>query len=99
MMFSSCHVSRHVLAFSALLLLMPMSARAQVTSQTALNQPQPSQTSPSPAAAPQTTPTGAAQSEPSPEQTNPPRTLTATAVDKMKQVAKSASDIFSRVPC
>ena len=99
MMFSSCHVSRHVLAFLALLLLMPMSARAQVTSQTALNQPQPSQTSPSPAAAPQTTATGAAQSEPSPEQTNPPKPLTATAVDKVKQVAKSASDIFSRVPC
>ena len=99
MMFSSCHVSRHVLAFSALLLLMPMSARAQVTSQTALNQPQRSQTSPSPAAAPQTTATGAAQSEPSPEQTNPPKPLTATAVDKVKQVAKSASDIFSRVPC
>jgi lysophospholipase L1-like esterase len=88
-----------VLAFSALLLLMPMSARAQVTSQAALNQPQPSQTSPSPAASPQTTATGAAQSEPSPEQTNPPKTLTAKAVDKVKQVAKSASDIFSRVPC
>jgi lysophospholipase L1-like esterase len=99
MMFSSCDVSRHVLAFSALLLLMPMSARAQVTSQAAPNQPQPSQTSPSPAASPQTTATGAAQSEPSPEQTNPPKTLTAKAVDKVKQVAKSASDIFSRVPC
>jgi lysophospholipase L1-like esterase len=34
-------------------------------------------------------------------QANPPqpKTLTATAVDKARQVAKSASDIFSRVPC
>jgi lysophospholipase L1-like esterase len=29
----------------------------------------------------------------------PQKTLTAKAVDKVKQVAKSASDIFSRVPC
>jgi lysophospholipase L1-like esterase len=29
----------------------------------------------------------------------PPRSLAETAIDKMKQVAKSASDIFNRVPC
>jgi lysophospholipase L1-like esterase len=29
----------------------------------------------------------------------PPKSLAARAVDKVKQVAKSASDIFSRVPC
>ncbi|MBV9562125.1 MAG: SGNH/GDSL hydrolase family protein [Bradyrhizobium sp.] len=29
----------------------------------------------------------------------PPKTLTAKAIDKVKEVAKSASDIFSRVPC
>jgi lysophospholipase L1-like esterase len=29
----------------------------------------------------------------------PPKSLTARAVDTVKQVAKSASDIFSRVPC
>jgi len=28
-----------------------------------------------------------------------PRSLTATAIDKVRQVARSASDIFSRVPC
>jgi lysophospholipase L1-like esterase len=37
----------------------------------------------------------------SPEQIGPPqqKSLTATAIDKVKQVAKSASDILSRVPC
>jgi lysophospholipase L1-like esterase len=35
----------------------------------------------------------------SPEQTVQPKTLTAKAVDKVKQVARSAADIFSRVPC
>jgi lysophospholipase L1-like esterase len=29
----------------------------------------------------------------------PPRSFAETAIDKMKQVAKSASDIFNRVPC
>ena len=29
----------------------------------------------------------------------PPKSLTAKAIDKVKQVAQSASDIFSRVPC
>ena len=33
------------------------------------------------------------------EPTSQPKTLTAKAVDKVKQVAKSAADIFSRVPC
>jgi lysophospholipase L1-like esterase len=35
------------------------------------------------------------------DQANPPlqKSLTARAVDKMKEVAKSAGDIFSRVPC
>jgi lysophospholipase L1-like esterase len=29
----------------------------------------------------------------------PPKSLTAKAIDKVKEVAKSASDVFSRVPC
>ena len=35
------------------------------------------------------------------DQANPaqPKSLTAKAIEKVKQVAKSASDIFSRVPC
>src|SRR5437868_5654027 len=41
--------------------------------------------------------TGAASST---DQTNPAqKSATARAIDKVKEVAKSASDIFSRVPC
>jgi len=29
----------------------------------------------------------------------PPKSFTAKAIDKVKEVAKSAGDIFSRVPC
>jgi lysophospholipase L1-like esterase len=47
--------------------------------------------------APQAT-TGAGNGA-APEQANPPKSLTAKAIDKVKEVAKSASDIFSRVPC
>ena len=39
---------------------------------------------------------GRAPREGSPTQ---PRSLTATAIDKVRQVARSASDIFGRVPC
>jgi lysophospholipase L1-like esterase len=101
MTFSGFHFISRRLALPVLLLLMPVAAGAQVTTQVAtqvtthvtthaaLNQPQPAQT----------TGTAAATREPSPEQMSPPKTLTAAAVDRMKQVAKSASDIFSRVPC
>ncbi len=95
MMFSSSHVPSHAFALSALLFLMPGAAGAQVTTHAALNQAAPAQSSP----AAQMPGTAAATREPSPEQINPPKTLTATAIDKVKQVAKSASDIFSRVPC
>jgi lysophospholipase L1-like esterase len=45
--------------------------------------------------------TGTAGSALSPDQANPaqPKSLTTRAIEKVKQVAKSASDIFSRVPC
>jgi lysophospholipase L1-like esterase len=33
------------------------------------------------------------------DQGGPPKSLTAKAIDKVKEVAKSAGDIFSRVPC
>jgi lysophospholipase L1-like esterase len=58
----------------------------------------PSQLMPSSPAAASQTPaaTSSATNDPS---LPPPKTLTAKAIDKMKQVARSASDIFSRVPC
>src|ERR1700760_3692817 len=37
--------------------------------------------------------------QPSAQQAQQPRSLTDKAIDKVKQVAKSASDIFNRVPC
>jgi lysophospholipase L1-like esterase len=78
-------------ALAALLLLTPASlvpaqAQAQAT-------PAPQQAaSPTPASPSQTT---VAATHPSAEQ----RGITARAIDKVKQVAKSAGDIFSRVPC
>lgn len=78
-------------AAAALLLLSPMSpARAQQAAQ-AQAMPAPSQSA-NPASAPSSQTTVAATS---PEQ----RGITARAIDKVKQVAKSAGDIFSRVPC
>jgi lysophospholipase L1-like esterase len=68
-------------------LLSPARAQAVATAPTA---PQAA----NPAPAPQTTTTATSQQE-SPNQ----RGLTARAIDKVKQVAKSAGDIFSRVPC
>jgi len=86
-----------VSAVAALLLLASISnspVRAQITAQAAQT-PAPSD---SRVAAPQPfVTTGAASADQSrlPEQ----KGLTAKAIDKVKQVAKSASDIFSRVPC
>jgi lysophospholipase L1-like esterase len=82
-------------------------AQAQVTVHAALSVTAPMQaaqtqalpqslpTPSSPAAASQV-PTDSATNDPS---LPPSKTLTAKAIDKVKQVAKSASDIFSRVPC
>jgi lysophospholipase L1-like esterase len=98
-MFSSPHFLSRALALLALLLVMPPAAGAQVTTHAALNQPTPAQLSQSATPAAQTTGSSTLASEPSPEQIGPPKTLTAKAIDKVKQVAKSASDIFSRVPC
>src|SRR6185312_7577674 len=60
--------------------------------------PSPAQATPPPeqSAAPAAPTSGTATSQPArPQQ----KTITARAVDTVKQVAKSASDIFSRVPC
>jgi lysophospholipase L1-like esterase len=92
-----------VAAVAAIVLLTPVSslpARAQAAAaaqQAALaDSAKPDNTMPSP---PQTT-TGAGNGA-VPDQANPsqPKSLTAKAIDKVKEVAKSASDIFSRVPC
>jgi lysophospholipase L1-like esterase len=63
-----------------------------------LSSPSPAQPPPDQSAAPPAPTNGAAAGNPS---SNPPqqRTLTARAVDTVKQAAKSAGDIFSRVPC
>jgi len=102
MTFWICHrISRSFarLVLPAVVLLLPVAgAQAQVTTHAALNATATTQQA-VPAA--QTT-TGVAPSrfEPSPEQVGPPqKTLTAKAVDTVKQVARSAGDIFSRVPC
>lgn len=77
-------------AAAALLLLAPASqSRAQA--QAAQATPAPAQSAnPAPASPAQTTVAAT-----SPEQ----RGITSRAIDKVKQVAKSAGDIFSRVPC
>jgi len=77
---------------AALLLLTPV-AQAPAQAQAAQATPAPTQSAnPAPAAPSQTT---VAATHPSAEQ----RGITARAIDKVKQVAKSAGDIFSRVPC
>jgi lysophospholipase L1-like esterase len=81
----------------ALLLLTPwpmLSARAQSAAQAApsANIDKPTSAAPLPANAPSGGTTDQAA-------LSQPRSLTAKAIDKVKQVAKSASDIFNRVPC
>ncbi|OAF00576.1 GDSL family lipase [Bradyrhizobium centrolobii] len=81
-------------AAAALLLLTPASlspARAQAAQAT----PAPQQAANNPAPASQSQTTAAATTQPAAEQ----RGITARAIDKVKQVAKSAGDIFGRVPC
>lgn len=78
-------------AAAALLLLSPASqSRAQA--QAAQATPAPSQAAnPAPASPSQTTVAATSPTE--------QRGITSRAIDKVKQVAKSAGDIFSRVPC
>jgi lysophospholipase L1-like esterase len=93
-----CHFARVTpLVVAALALLAPASispARAQAAAQAA----QTAAPSDARTAAPQSfVTTGAASAD----QTKPPeqKSLTAKAIDKVKQVAQSANDIFSRVAC
>ncbi|MGX4807548.1 SGNH/GDSL hydrolase family protein [Bradyrhizobium guangdongense] len=77
----------------ALLMLMPI-VQTPARAQAAQTPPDPQQAAdPTPASPSQTT--VAATGQPASEQ----RGLTSRAIDKVKQVAKSAGDIFSRVPC
>jgi len=77
-------------AAAALLLLMPAS-QSHAQTQAAQATPAPAQSAdPAPAS-----PSQATVAATSPEQ----RGITARAIDKVKQAAKSASDIFNRVPC
>jgi lysophospholipase L1-like esterase len=95
MMFGGCLDPSRAFARLAIfaLMLLPAGAQAQSGGQIALSQAgqQPSQ------AAQAATSGNAAMGD----QTNSPRqkTLTAKAIDRVKEVAKSAGNIFSRVPC
>ncbi|MBW7974633.1 SGNH/GDSL hydrolase family protein [Bradyrhizobium sp. BR 10289] len=74
-------------AAAALLLLTPVSqSRAQA---------QTAQATPAPSANSSSSQTTVAATQPAAQQ----RGITARAIDKVKEVAKSAGDIFSRVPC
>ena len=95
-----CVRSALVPIVAVLLLLTPVSmlpARAQGSAQAA--QAAPSATADKPAS-PMPLPANA-QSGGSTEQAalSQPKSLTAKAIDKVKQVARSASEIFNRVPC
>jgi lysophospholipase L1-like esterase len=98
-----------MLAAALLASVAVLPARAQVTVHAALNVTAPMQAAQT-QASPQTqpAPSSPAAASHAPASTNsaandpsllPPKTLTAKAIDTVKQVAKSASDIFSRVPC
>jgi lysophospholipase L1-like esterase len=101
-----------LMAFAALAAVLPASPlRAQVAparQQAALSQNAKAEAAPgnSEASKPADAPTVAAAPTNSgnaaaTDQANPPqpKSITAKAIDKVKQVAKSAGDIFSRVPC
>jgi lysophospholipase L1-like esterase len=94
-------------AVAAIVLLMPASvlvARAQTGQQAALSDPTKSDPTKSDGAKPstsQTTGTGGAGNIASVDQPNSPqqKSLTAKTIERVKEAAKSAGDIFSRVPC
>jgi lysophospholipase L1-like esterase len=90
-------------AVAALVLLTPASilpARAQ-PAQAALAPQQTTDSAKPDSARPPVSQTTGAGNVAAVDQANPPqqRSLTSKAIEKVKEVAKSASDIFSRVPC
>jgi lysophospholipase L1-like esterase len=96
-------------AVAALVLLTPVSissARAQATQQTALSDnakpdSAKSENAKSENAKPEASQTTGTGNVASTDRANPPqqKSLATKAIEKVKQVAKSAGDIFSRVPC
>jgi lysophospholipase L1-like esterase len=112
MTFWNCHRCLRTAGMLAAALLASaavLPAQAQVTVHAALNVTAPTQAAQT-QALPQSQPalSSPAAASQAPASTNsatndpslpPPKTLTAKAIDTVKQVAKSASDIFSRVPC
>jgi lysophospholipase L1-like esterase len=74
---------------------------AQAAQQATLSDSAKSNSTNSDSATPSASQTTGAGSVAAVDQANPsqPKSLTAKAIDKVKEVAKSASDIFSRVPC
>ena len=107
MKFVSCYGSFGALAAAAIVLLAPgatSSARAQTSAQAATVPQSPQPSSPAEAAktaAPPNSSATAAVGGATVDHGGPPqpKSLTAKAIDKVKEVAKSAGDIFSRVPC
>jgi lysophospholipase L1-like esterase len=96
------------LAIVALALLAPQGPALPVRGEIAAHAvaaapPQPAQPAPSADGKAPTSQSAGATSAPSGATLDhggpPPKSLTAKAIDKVKDVAKSASDIFSRVPC
>ena len=85
-----CLTSWLAVPAAAMLLLLTPASHAQTPAARPAT-PAPAQ-SPDPAPAPQPQTTVAARSY-------EPRGVTSRAIDKVKEVAKSAADIFSRVPC
>jgi lysophospholipase L1-like esterase len=74
-------------------------AYAQAAQQAALSETSKSESAKAENTGPATAAVG--KNEPAADPTNPPaqKSLTDQAIDKVKQVAKSASDVFGRVPC
>lgn len=83
------------LAASTAALLLTSASLSPAQAQAAQATPAPQQTANNPAPASQSQTTAAATTQPPAEQ----RGITARAIDKVKQAAKSAGDIFNRVPC
>jgi lysophospholipase L1-like esterase len=93
---TSCHrlVRRLALLSAAAVLLFALpQSPLMVHAQSAV------QAAPAPATSPQPPPQTSQVAKSPAADPQQPKSLTATAIDKVKQVARSASNIFNRVPC
>jgi lysophospholipase L1-like esterase len=89
----SCHRPLTALAGAVLLFLTPVSMRLLRAQGVAQAASQGSDNATTGKAAP------ADPANPQPADPAPPKSLAAKAIDKVKEAAKSAGDVFSRVPC